>query len=96
LDHQIFFCLQKANQAVGSGGPSQCGFSGQYRILYAPQQVSFDRVDQDSVAEIQLGLHLGVLLLIIPGNVFVIPEVVHLVDSQGEEVAEELTTFDID
>jgi hypothetical protein len=48
------------------------------------------------MAEIQLRLRLIVLLLIIQGNVFIIPEVIDLVDSQGTEVAEELAAFDID
>jgi hypothetical protein len=37
MDRRIFFRLQKVNQAVGIGGPLQCGFSGQYRILHASQ-----------------------------------------------------------
>jgi hypothetical protein len=41
--------------------PHQCGFTGQVRILYATQQVPFNRVDQDAVAEIQLRLRLTVL-----------------------------------
>jgi hypothetical protein len=53
-------------------------------------------VDQNSVAEIQLRLRLVVLLLIIRGNIFIIPEVVDLIDSQGAEIAEELAAFDID
>jgi hypothetical protein len=52
-------------------------------------------VDQDSVAEIQLRLCLIVLLLIIQGNSFIIPEVVDLMDSQGTKVTEELAAFDI-
>jgi hypothetical protein len=95
MDRRILFRLQKVNQAVGIGGPLQCGFSGQHRILYAPQQIPFDGVDQNSVAEIQLRLHLGVLLLITLGNAFVIPEVVDLTDSQGAEIDEELAAFDI-
>jgi hypothetical protein len=30
------------------------------------------------------------------GNIFIIPEVVNLMDSQGAEIAEELAAFDID
>jgi hypothetical protein len=96
MDRRILFRLQKVNQAVGIGAPLQCGFSGQYRILHAPQQIPFDRVDQNSVAEIQLRLHLGVLLLLGQGNTFIIPEVVDLMDSQWAEVDEELAAFDIE
>jgi hypothetical protein len=53
-------------------------------------------VDQDSVAEIQLRLHLMVLLTIMPGNIIIIPEVVDFIDYQGAEVAEELAAFEID
>jgi hypothetical protein len=53
-------------------------------------------VDLDSVAEIKVKLRLIVLLLIVLGNIFIIPEVVNLMDSQGAEVAEELAAFDID
>jgi hypothetical protein len=74
----------------------QCGFSSHYRILYAPQQIPFDCVDQDPMAEIQLSLHLIVLLRVLQGNIFIIPEVVDLVDFQGAEVTEKMTAFDID
>jgi hypothetical protein len=53
-------------------------------------------MDQNSVAEIHLRLRLVVLLLIIWANVFIIPEVVDLMDPQGAEIAEELAAFDID
>jgi hypothetical protein len=62
MDHQIFFSLQKVNQAVSVAGLHQRGFSGQNRILSAPQEISFDRVDQDSVAEIQRYSSLSTLL----------------------------------
>ena len=67
----------------------KCNFSGKYRILYAPHEVSFDRLDQDSVAEIQFRLRLIVFLLIMRANVFVIPKVINLMDSQGAEIAKE-------
>jgi hypothetical protein len=53
-------------------------------------------VDQDSVAEIQFRLRLIVLLLMMLGNIFIVPEVVNLMDSQGAEIAEELPAFDVD
>jgi hypothetical protein len=48
------------------------------------------------VAEIQLRLRLVVLLFILRRNIFVIPEVVDLMNSQRAEVDEELAAFDID
>jgi hypothetical protein len=48
------------------------------------------------VAEIQFRFRLIVLLLIMLGNIFIVPEVVNLMDSQGAEIAEELAAFDID
>jgi hypothetical protein len=65
-------------------------------MLSAPQQISFDRVNQDSVAEIQFRLCLIVLLLMMLGNIFVILKVVDLMNSQGAEIAEELAASDID
>jgi hypothetical protein len=53
-------------------------------------------VDQDSVAEIHLSLRLIVFLLIFQGNIFIIPEMVDLMDSQGAEVAEEVAAFHVD
>jgi hypothetical protein len=48
------------------------------------------------VAEVHLRLRLVVLLLIVWGNIVIVPEVVNLMDSQGAEIAEELAAFDID
>jgi hypothetical protein len=56
--------LAEGRLGFGTGGPHQCGFTGQVRILYATQQVPFNRVDQDAVAEIQLRLRLTVLRLL--------------------------------
>jgi hypothetical protein len=95
-DHQILFRLQKVDETVGTGDPPQCALSGQIRILYAPQQVPFDRVDQDSVAETQLRPRLIVLLLIMQGDIFIIPKVVNHMDSQWAEIAEELAASDIE
>src|SRR5271155_2684105 len=65
-------------------------------MLYAPQQIPFHRVDQDSVAHMQFMRRLVVLLPILLRTIVAIPKVVNLMDSQGIEIAEELTAFDID
>jgi hypothetical protein len=66
-------------------------------MLYAPRQIPFHRVDQESVAHLHFMRHHPVVLLpLLRRKIAAIPKVVHPMDFQAVEIAEGLTAFDID